>query len=170
MTVKFIDFSDLEQVLDEIIDKELERQAKEKQQRCSEKTQTQQHKKKPKRDIVDKINLAVYIAHPFSGDEEENIKRSETLTAELVKSFPDITFLNPLSTFKYLKEANLSYYDCMKHCIFWLHRCDGVLMAPGWEMSKGCQIEHKEAIRYWMPVWDSISQFADAMYHRNADI
>lgn len=162
-----IDFSDLANLIDSLMEDALARHEKAEKKKTKEKEiqDAVNEAKKPLKSIIPTIGTSIYISHPFSGNEKENMKKSEELAAELVKKFPCIAFFNPLSMFRYLDHTGLSYDDCMKHCMYWMFKCDGVLMAPGWKKSTGCNAERREALRHWMPVWDDISVFAQHMSH-----
>ncbi len=155
-----INFDDLASVLDALIDEELEKQNARKTIKTESKSFT------PAKSLIDHIGLSIYISHPYTGEPELNLQKASTLASELQKKFPDIAFFNPLGAFHHFEIAKVSYEDCLKHCMYWLHKCDGVLMAPQWEKSKGCRAERQEALKNWMPVWDNLTMFAHAMENR----
>ena len=101
----------------------------------------------------------VYISHPYTGDEAGNTERAEELAASLAREYPGILLVNPLNAMRHLRRAGTRYSDVMGQCLALLGRCDGLVMAHGWEGSVGCQLERKRAIRLGMPVWDSPEEF-----------
>lgn len=94
----------------------------------------------------------IYVSHPYTGDEEENRRRAHDLTVKLAKKFPKVCFVNPLDTFKALDEAGAGYKVAMNNCLALLGKCEVIILAPGWEKSKGCVEEMKYAIDKRMQV------------------
>jgi hypothetical protein len=85
-----------------------------------------------------------YLAHPYSGDKRDNVKKSIKITNDLLDRghtiFNPLTHSHPLDK-EYKREPKFWYeLDLM-----FLKKCDGIIMAPGWERSKGCRMELKEA-------------------------
>lgn len=81
----------------------------------------------------------IYIAHPFQG-KPENVEKVEKIILGLIEKYPDYTFYSPLHAtgFFYFKKT---YEEGMKDCLEMLRRCDEVWFCPGWQDSKGCNIE-----------------------------
>jgi hypothetical protein len=174
--VGYFDFSDVARMLDELVDNELERQAQAKKNFKEEKKKDPVFDYKPETkprfeliedDDYDEEDIeyvkSVYIAHPYSDNPALNVEHAEVLAANLSKQFPHIMFFNPLNAMKHLASAHFSYEDSLKQCLYWLDRCDGLLMANGWRESKGCVAERRHALSQWMPVWDSVTAFCEAM-------
>lgn len=82
----------------------------------------------------------IYVAHPYSGDEQGNIKKAQEIVKELQLKHPHNTYISPLLTFGYLG-GNVSYEQAMKLCASLLDRCDMILLTGDWRKSKGCLIE-----------------------------
>lgn len=87
----------------------------------------------------------VYISHPYTGDEENNMVKAEVITRQLSEMFPSMVFINPLNTMKHLQDTELSYDQILAQCLELMNRCDIMVMARGWEFSRGCVEEHRNA-------------------------
>lgn len=92
----------------------------------------------------------IYIAHPFQG-KPENVKSVEKIILKLIEKYPDYTFYSPLHATGFYYFAK-SYEEGMKDCIELLSRCDELWLCPGWENSKGCNIEHDYAQKHNIPI------------------
>lgn len=92
-----------------------------------------------------------YIAHAFSG-KPENIKDAERIILHLIKDHPDFTFYSPLHAtgFFYFE---LDYDTGMQHCFEALSRCDELWLCPGWEASRGCNMELAYAKKHNIPAF-----------------
>lgn len=96
----------------------------------------------------------VYVAHPFTGNEEENRDDAREIVAGLYGSNPDAdtVYINPLDNFAAADFAGVGYEKAMKCCLELVARADAVLVCPGWEESKGCRMEVEHAIKLGKPV------------------
>jgi len=87
-----------------------------------------------------------YFAHPYSGNEEGNFNKCNERTVKLLdlgfKVFSPISHSHHLDT---IQKSSLEKWLEIDFAI--LDRCDGIIMAPGWEKSKGCVAEHGRADR-----------------------
>ena len=89
-----------------------------------------------------------YVAHPLfsTGDAEENMVNANGLTSELQQLWQDVTFITPLDTIKPLVDDEFRseehYCKELAHCFNLLSRCDGIILAHGWENSSGCKAEY----------------------------
>ena len=90
-----------------------------------------------------------YLAHPYSGNEEENLKLSIKRTNILLNH--KIMVFNPLT------HSHALQLDKARKSEFWydfdlkiLKKCVGIIFAPKWEQSLGCRLEMKEAMRLGM--------------------
>jgi hypothetical protein len=92
----------------------------------------------------------VYVAHPYSGL-EENKQKVEAIVKQLVKQDPDTLYISPIHTtgFYYF---DISYEKGMEHCEELLWSCDELLLCDGWENSRGCKLEKAMAESWSMPI------------------
>lgn len=92
--------------------------------------------------------MKIYIAGPMTGIPDFNREKFNIVAEELGR-LGDVV-LNPA-----ILPDGLYHDEYMKICIAMIDVCDRVVFLPGWENSKGAQIEHKHAsymeieIRYW---------------------
>lgn len=86
----------------------------------------------------------VYVAHPYSGL-EENKQKVEELIKRLVKMYDDIVFYSPIHSFGYLYEST-EYIQGMNMCLNLLKACDELWLCGDWENSTGCMMEYSYAI------------------------
>ena len=195
MATGLFDFSDLAQVLDKIIDEEMARQKlkkntermeemlrkynigeKESLQKPIFETNSNKHKDEQRHiktfsdhELADLDSLAsVYISHPYSNDKAMNIEHAEILAATLSRRYPHIMFFNPLNAMRHLEISHIPYEDCIKQCIYWMMRCDIVILADNWKQSVGCNIERNVALRYYIPVWPNVASFCNHMDRKSA--
>jgi hypothetical protein len=86
-----------------------------------------------------------YLAHPYSGNIEQNVEESVRLTNILMDFGLDI--LNPLTHSHYLdwikSRPPRRWYELDFNI---LSRCDALVLSPGWESSTGCQMERAFAM------------------------
>lgn len=87
----------------------------------------------------------VYVSHPFTGDEAENILDAQATCAVLKQEHPDWCLVNPLDAFCWADRANLTYDGILEMCIDLMLMCDAVYMCRGWGDSKGCRAEQDRA-------------------------
>ena len=104
----------------------------------------------------------IYVAHPFQG-KPENTQSVEKIILQLIKLYPDYTFLSPLHAtgFYYFEK---SYEEGMKDCIEILSRCDELWLCNWWENSKGCNIEYDWCKEHGKPI-----QFVTDMLKQGVD-
>ena len=89
----------------------------------------------------------VYIAHPFTGDEESNIKKAKAIRACLQAKYPDKVFITPLGFFGDADNKTVNYCQELSQCLELLSRCDTLLVCNGWEDSNGCRAETAFALQ-----------------------
>ena len=94
--------------------------------------------------------LKAYLSHPFTNNEKKNRitarKIATTISKKAKEKGSAIAILNPCDCIRYAEDAKLSYEACMDICLKLLEGCDTLLLAPGWEKSRGCVIETAFAI------------------------
>ena len=94
--------------------------------------------------INNKIIETVYISHPYTGNEQENMEKALNIAKKLAKEYPDILFINPLHALEH-ESGVLDYDTCLNHCLRLLQICDGIIMAGDWQDSRGCKAEKEFA-------------------------
>ena len=92
-----------------------------------------------------KSNKIYYLAHPYSGNEEENVKQSIMASNLLLERgyyiFNPLTHSHPLNM-GWVRDPKFWYdFD-----LLFLEKCDGLILSPGWEHSKGCKKEFRHAL------------------------
>lgn len=100
--------------------------------------------------------LTVYISHPFTGNEEKNRKLARKISADLCKKAKEynsaIAIINPCDCIRYAEKAELPYEECIQICLKLIEKCDALLLASGWEKSRGCVTEAAYAVHLNIPV------------------
>lgn len=100
--------------------------------------------------------LTVYLSHPFTGHEETNRRRARKIAADIClvakQHNSQIAILNPCDCIRYAEKAKLSYSECIDICLKLIETCNALLLAKGWENSKGCVIEAAYAVANGIPV------------------
>ena len=98
--------------------------------------------------------MRIYLAHPYTGDEEKNCERALRAEELLRKATPQTAFYNPVGRLSTSKQfASMSYAGIMAHCLGELTRCDGIVFCGDWKESAGCRIEAQVAQRLSLPRW-----------------
>ena len=86
-----------------------------------------------------------YFSHPYTGNAEENFKLANARSLKLIKSgyyiISPITHSHPLDQ---LEKHDLKFWMNLDQVI--MSHCDGIILAPNWETSKGCRLE----LRYFI--------------------
>ena len=91
------------------------------------------------------MKTIMYVSHPYSGNEDGNVTKTENLVRELTAKYPDVIFLSPVLAFDCLRDQ-ISYDEAMVSCITLLKRCDSIVLCGNWRDSKGCNVERLYAL------------------------
>lgn len=81
--------------------------------------------------------MMIYICHKYGG-KEENKNRVEQIIKDLIKRYPEHTFISPIHTFGFLYN-DVSYDKGMEYCYNLLSKCDEMWICS--ERSKGVELE-----------------------------
>jgi nucleoside 2-deoxyribosyltransferase len=87
----------------------------------------------------------VYLAGPMSGHPDLNFPAFHRAAASLRASGYEV--LNPAEL---VPDQTTKWEDCMRKDIAALVTCDGIALLPGWENSRGAQLENLIASRLGM--------------------
>ena len=98
--------------------------------------------------------MLVYLAGPYSGDVEANIEAARQVAVELWDKGYYVLCPHMNSAFfdRYCKKATWDAF--MLGYLTMLHRCDAVVMLPGWRGSRGARIERSFADNRGVPVYE----------------
>jgi len=92
-----------------------------------------------------------YFAHPYSGNPEENFRLANERTVVLIENdwdvFSPISHSHPLQLIK-----DRPYDEWMELDNVIMSRCDGLILAPGWQKSKGCVLEREWFAKRGLPI------------------
>lgn len=92
-----------------------------------------------------------YFAHPYSGNPEENFRLANERTLKLLNAgyniFSPITYSHPLHV---IEPHDYDFWMRLDRAI--IPRCDGIILAPGWQGSKGCQLEADYFYKHGLPI------------------
>jgi hypothetical protein len=84
----------------------------------------------------------IYVAGPYSGDVERNIKRAEEVSIRLIRQGYDvITPHKNTAGYERYEDENINYETWMELSLNILSRCDAIYIMKGSEQSKGTQKE-----------------------------
>lgn len=78
-----------------------------------------------------------YIAGPMSGLPDLNFPAFHAAAARLRRAGFDV--VNPAEV---SPDTAMPWSDCMRRDIAELVKCDGIVLLPGWESSRGARLEH----------------------------
>jgi len=103
----------------------------------------------------------IYVAGPFRGattwDVERNVRSAEEIGYEVFKC----------GAMPLIPHANTRFFHGQGTDQFWLdgtlelaRRCDGLILAPRWELSSGARGERKAVLDRGAPVFESAAELA----------
>lgn len=101
----------------------------------------------------------IYISHPYTGNEQENIADAENIAVDLAKKHPKTLFINPIAVMKHEGIANREYLLIIDDCLELLSHCQAIIFIGDWQNSKGCMCEYGWAKSKGMIIYESIEQF-----------
>ena len=101
----------------------------------------------------------IYISHPYTGNEEENLKDAERIATELAKKHPDGVFINPIATMRHEALAGSDYFTILQKDLILLDNCKAVIFCEGWQQSKGCMCEYGYAKAKGLILYNGIEAF-----------
>jgi hypothetical protein len=102
-------------------------------------------------------STVIYLSGRYSGDIHKNIRAAREVAVQLWgEGYPVVC--PHLNTAHFEVDCSAKYDDYIAGDLFILNGCDGVVMLPGWEDSKGARIEkeHAEALGIPVAVWPDI--------------
>ena len=92
------------------------------------------------------MKTLVFLSGKYSGDIEANIQTAREASIKLwEKGF--VVFCPHLNTAHFDKDCKCTYEDYIEGDLLILKKCDMIVFLPGWEYSKGSQIEHEFALK-----------------------
>lgn len=104
----------------------------------------------------------IYISHPYRAETEEeqeaNRRRTQVITARLMRMYPDIIFFNPLDAMQ-SAAGILPEETIVEQCARYVAMADAVILRGDWEHSQGCAREFLEARNRNIPLYTSIENF-----------
>lgn len=83
--------------------------------------------------------MNIYISHPFQ-NKPENKAKIEEIIKDLVKRYPEHTYISPVHTFGFLYD-DVPYQQGIDMCINLLKLCDIMYVYGDYKNSKGCTCE-----------------------------
>lgn len=92
--------------------------------------------------------MRVYISGAITGQEDTARERFHDAEEEVKRIFGrDVEYINPYEVVEVaaVNAETLTHSDCMGIAIGLMFACDTIYMMPGWEKSRGCQLEREYA-------------------------
>lgn len=84
----------------------------------------------------------VYVSHPYTGDEKENVKSARKYCRWIKANNPDWIIFNPLDNNKFMHKCDYEHDDYMDIDLAIIKElCDIVVMCGNWKSSIGCTKE-----------------------------
>ena len=80
----------------------------------------------------------IYISHPYSGNEEANVRDAARIRAKLKARHPENCYINPLGM---LGGPETDYCTALADALELLSVCEAAIFCPGWVNSTGCRAE-----------------------------
>jgi len=113
------------------------------------------------------MKTMVYVAGPYNNDDrnivDENIGRAREVAISLVEVGYGV-IVPHLNTYKFEERCDQAHYEDFQQMYLKLmiKASDAVLFLPGWENSKGCQMEKIVADAIELPNFTNVKQLTDA--------
>jgi len=112
------------------------------------------------------MNVYVYIAMPYTGDEEKNVKAAMDVWTELCDiKIPGIVVIPICPHWSHFQDARerhkRSYEEWLAWCLAMVRKCDYILRMPG--VSPGADREVELARALHIPVLTSVGELRDAL-------
>ena len=97
--------------------------------------------------------MLIYLAGPYRGNTEENIRIADEVSRELwAKGHYVICPHKNSSGFEH--DTRISIEHILNGDIFMLSKCDAIVILPNWDQSEGAKIEHDYAKHNHIPIYD----------------
>lgn len=96
--------------------------------------------------------MRIYISGRISGNENAGSEFSQAYQ-QVREMYPDADIFNPMGPTKELGESlHFAYDEFVQIDLAFLKLCDAVAMIPGWERSRGANMEYGYAVGTGMQV------------------
>lgn len=96
--------------------------------------------------------MLLYVAGPYSGDVDTNILNARKVAIALWEKGHAVICPH-LNSIHMEQDCKATYDDFLRGDFKIIARCDGLVMTPDWQASKGACAEHVYASSLHMPIW-----------------
>lgn len=103
----------------------------------------------------------VYVAGPFNGTIEDNIRAVELVALKLVELFPDVQPVVPPHSLSRVLAGVQIEERAYEGSLLLMTVCHGLLLTNRWHESEGARKAFEEALRRGMPVFEELYVFAN---------
>ena len=106
---------------------------------------------------MDKHDMLYYFAHPYSATNKQKVNGNFLMANHRANKLLDLGFkvYSPVSMTHLLhEETERSWGFWMELDALFARKCDGLILGPGWEDSKGCKIEKEWFEKKGKPVME----------------
>lgn len=94
----------------------------------------------------------VFISHPYSGNEEENFKRVDSICKSIERDYDDVLPISPLHLWSFMSEDGKYRNDILTFCFRIIDNCDKVLFYKYDKFSEGQQAELRYSREIGKPI------------------
>lgn len=94
----------------------------------------------------------IYVAHPYGGKPENNANAEKIINKLVDRYGSDIVFVSPLHALGHMYNK-VDYLKGIEMCLALLETCHELWLCPGWEDSRGCNIEYGFAKGRGIPIY-----------------
>lgn len=96
----------------------------------------------------------VYVSHPYTGDEKQNVKSARKYCRYLKATHPDWIIFNPLDNNKFMHKCDYEHKDYMEIDLEIIDKvCDIIVMCGEWQSSIGCTEEITRAKKAGLEIY-----------------
>lgn len=104
----------------------------------------------------------IYVSSPYTAGSSElvaaNVERACAYGAQ-VRSVGAVPLVPHSAVLPFpAMTIQDAWGPAMAECLRMLEPCDAILMCPGWERSRGCRVEHSQAISWGIRVVYSVAE------------
>lgn len=100
----------------------------------------------------------IYIAGPYTAATPEEISAHTAAACEWGRKVRALGLVPLVPHVAICPESGLTWRKAMDECLPILNRCDGILMIPGWDRSKGALAEWDFANENAIPIFEDLAE------------
>lgn len=100
--------------------------------------------------------MLLYVSGPYMGKGEEATERNIQVARKVAMELwgrGHAAICPHANTAHFERECDVTWEDYLRGDLLMIERCDGLVMLPGWENSRGAKMEKMHAEELGLPIW-----------------